>query len=319
MAKVSVIVPAYNVAAYLPRCLDSVLAQTLSDFEAICVNDGSTDNSLQILGDYAQKDKRISIINQVNRGLSVARNMGLAAAKGDYILFLDSDDCIHPQLLEITCSFAERYSADLVSFGFLRNETEELVAGFPSYDLKQLKPVLTTRPLYETSRGDAYRLLPNSWSKLYRSTILKGTQFITGICFEDFPHLYAILAKRPRTVLLKEPLYFYSTSNPNSILNQSRDTFKPRHVKDYHTGLAALCNVYDAASPEERHHLIHKVVPNYLKQQYNAIRRSSVEKQSELWPIFAEELRDLKKRGCLSFQISHPLRCLNYWKLLAKK
>ena len=105
MPKISVVLPIYNVEKYLRRCLNSLLNQTFTDFEAICVNDGSLDKSLHILEEYASKDFRIKIVTQENQGLSMARNNGLKIAQGDYIYFLDSDDAIHPQLLEITYNF----------------------------------------------------------------------------------------------------------------------------------------------------------------------------------------------------------------------
>jgi glycosyltransferase involved in cell wall biosynthesis len=94
MPKVSIVIPVYNVEKYLRQCLDSVVNQTLKDIEIICVNDGSTDNSLQILEEYANKDDRIKIINKDNGGLSSARNAGLEIATGVYIGFVDSDDYI---------------------------------------------------------------------------------------------------------------------------------------------------------------------------------------------------------------------------------
>ena len=97
----SVIIPVYNVEEYLQSCLDSVLSQTFSDWEAICVNDGSTDGSVAFLEDYAAKDARITVINQSNAGTAAARNNGIRAAHGDYIFFLDSDDWIVPETLQI--------------------------------------------------------------------------------------------------------------------------------------------------------------------------------------------------------------------------
>ena len=92
MPAISVIIPIYNVEKYLRRCLDSVLNQTFSDWEAICVNDGSPDGSAAILSEYAARDARFKIVNKPNGGLSDARNAGMAVATGDYILYLDSDD-----------------------------------------------------------------------------------------------------------------------------------------------------------------------------------------------------------------------------------
>lgn len=101
MTRFSVIIPVYNVESYLRECLDSVLCQTFQDWEAICVNDGSSDNSLAILDEYAAKDSRFKVVSQTNGGLSAARNTGMDNASGEYIVFLDSDDWIEYNTLEI--------------------------------------------------------------------------------------------------------------------------------------------------------------------------------------------------------------------------
>ena len=102
--KFSVIIPVYNVEKYLSECLDSVLNQSFSDWEAICVNDGSSDSSAAILEEFAEKESRLKVISQPNGGLSAARNTGLKTARGDYVLFLDSDDWLEPQALEVLTS-----------------------------------------------------------------------------------------------------------------------------------------------------------------------------------------------------------------------
>lgn len=126
----SIVIPVYNVEPYLRECLDSVLQQTLSDWEVVCVDDGSTDGSAGILQEYASRDNRIKVITQPNGGLSAARNTGLDNAIGDYILFLDSDDwieqntleCIHSQLRTPTSNLRP---LDLLCFGGWRGEEEE--------------------------------------------------------------------------------------------------------------------------------------------------------------------------------------------------
>ena len=118
MKTVSVIIPVYNVEKYLPKCLESVTAQTYANLEIICVNDGSPDNSSAILEEYAKKDGRIIIINQENTGLSGARNTGIRAASGEYIVFVDSDDWIDAETVETAVSKAE--NADTVMWGYVR-------------------------------------------------------------------------------------------------------------------------------------------------------------------------------------------------------
>ena len=128
MVKVSVIVPVYNVEIYLADCLDSVLQQTLKDIEIICINDGSTDKSPEILAEYAKKDPRITIISQENKGLSSARNRGLEVATGEYVAFLDSDDWVDPDYYEKLYNTAVKYDAQIACSGYKRcSENEEKI------------------------------------------------------------------------------------------------------------------------------------------------------------------------------------------------
>ena len=116
MPKISVIIPVYNTEKYLRQCLDSVINQTLKDIEIICINDGSTDNSLRILEEYAKSDTRINIINQKNHGQGYARNKGLEITSGEYIAFLDSDDFVDVEAFESLYTYAKKYNADFVEF-----------------------------------------------------------------------------------------------------------------------------------------------------------------------------------------------------------
>ena len=137
---ISIIVPVYNVEKYLSRCLDSILVQTYRDFELILVDDGSTDRSGAICDEYASRDERIKLIRQSNQGLSVARNVGLDAARGDYIGFVDSDDYIHPETYQILLDALLKYDADLSVCGFnyvCENVIEDLCHPLET-------PVLTT-------------------------------------------------------------------------------------------------------------------------------------------------------------------------------
>ena len=105
--KISIIIPMYNVEKYLRRCLDSVLNQTFADWQGILVDDGSPDNSGAIAEEYASRDKRFVVIHKENGGLSDARNAGFPYADGEYIMYLDSDDFIHPQTMEIAYNLAK--------------------------------------------------------------------------------------------------------------------------------------------------------------------------------------------------------------------
>ena len=119
MAKISVVVPVYNVEKYLKECIDSIINQTLEDIEIICVNDGSTDSSLEILNNFAEQDNRIKVITQSNQGLSAARNTGIKYANGEYISFIDSDDYIDTSLYETLVKYlpAEMICFNAQAFG----------------------------------------------------------------------------------------------------------------------------------------------------------------------------------------------------------
>ena len=118
MVKISVIVPVYNVEPYLPQCLDSLIEQTFNDIEIICVNDGSTDGSLNVLNHYAAKDSRIKVIDKPNGGVSSARNRGLDAAQGEYISFVDGDDWLKQNAYEEIISAVDKRNVDMAVFGY---------------------------------------------------------------------------------------------------------------------------------------------------------------------------------------------------------
>ena len=233
MPAISVIIPIYNVEKYLRRCLDSVKNQTFPDWEAICVNDGSPDNSAEILEEYAKKDARFKIVNKENGGLSDARNAGMAVASGKYILYLDSDDFIHPQTMEIAYSLALRDGSDIVSFTYDRIYRPQLmvrhVLGMDTdnvvprrihkrYDVARI-PTLVTDDVYEYATERTHNapgkkkkwLIKHCqvWKNLYRRELIADIPFIKGILFEDFPWWSQVMLRNPRVTIAPLPLYFY--------------------------------------------------------------------------------------------------------------
>ena len=118
--RISIVVPVYNAEKYLRHCLDSLINQTMQDIEIICVNDGSKDNSLAILEDYVKRDKRIVLLNQSNRGVSVARNNALKHVRGEYYMFVDSDDWIDDNACEVAYNCAIKENADCLMFSYIK-------------------------------------------------------------------------------------------------------------------------------------------------------------------------------------------------------
>ena len=314
MPKVSIIIPVYKVEEFLPECLDSVLAQTFKDFEAICVNDGSPDKCGKILEEYAKKDKRIKVITQENQGLSMARNNGLKQASGEYILFLDSDDFIHPQLFEICVSLAEKEKAQMVCYSMFKENQGRTLDVFlgKNYAIESLKYALTDAPLYYQKKRCKYKISVNACTKFYKKSLVEDLSFIPKIKMEDYPHTYAVLAKQPKTVILNIPLYYY-TPNPNSI---SSEQLNVKTIQDYQTGLNFVIDTYKTASKKEKNFVLHKLFPNMLKQQFNKILHTSKEKQPELYVAFAEELKDFKEKGWLKPWGHKITRYLKYRKIM---
>lgn len=171
--KVSVIIPVYNVETYLRQCLDSVCAQTLKEIEIICVDDGSTDSSPDILKEYAQKDARIRILSQKNAGAGAARNYGLRESNGEYLSFLDSDDFFEPDMLEEAYKSIEEYNADFVVFESdqYHMNTKEYVKNPWVVRRKDIPPYMPfkhrelTDNVFKTFVGWA-------WDKLYRKSFV---------------------------------------------------------------------------------------------------------------------------------------------------
>lgn len=305
MPTVSVIVPVYKVEKYLPRCLESVLVQTFTDFELICINDGSPDSCLQILESYAQRDKRIKVFSQENQGLSMARNNGLKQASGQYIYFLDSDDYIHPQCLEIAIYFAKQYQADLISFDFVKGSNDKILHN--QYQLDKIPFKITDSPVFLGTSKKTWRIAFNSWSKLFKREILDGIDFIGGIHFEDYPHTLAVLSKKPLTVVLKASLYFY-TLNENSISHQK---VNPSQIRDYHIGVRSVFEKY--ASPQlvrERIFLRKHFLWRILKHQFKLCQWADSENRLQMFTQFATELRDLVAQNLLSWHNQH---LITYW------
>ena len=215
MPKVSVVIPVYNVEKYLRQCLDSVIAQTFTDFEAICVNDGSTDGSLVILEEYAAKDSRFKIISRLNGGLSAARNTGAENAQGDYLYFLDSDDWLEPDTMAICIETAEKYNLDEVIFSFV-----------PEYEPDAKKQNLAQNPVFppETVQSGAEYFIATELSGDYyqnacfrfikRAFYTKNAlSYTPGILYEDdLLHVKADLLAE-RVMFISSKLYHYRIRN----------------------------------------------------------------------------------------------------------
>lgn len=216
---VTVIVPVYKVEKYLSRCVDSILAQTFTDFELILVDDGSPDDCPAICDAYAQRDPRVSVIHRENGGLSAARNSGLEIARGEYIAFCDSDDYWAADFLEVLLHQIEETQADVVSCGY----TAVTETGEPLYrtDYPRMEKELDSQQaLAKLMVCDilGMKISWAVWTRIFRGDIIRRYHLQFFSCFaEDIPFTleYSLYCKRVATV---DYVGYYYTQRDNSIM-----------------------------------------------------------------------------------------------------
>jgi len=264
--KFSVIVPIYNVEAYLDDCLESLQKQNYTDFEVICVNDGSNDRSRKILSEWDDKFPQMRIIDRENGGLSAARNTGLKAAKGDYIVFIDSDDWVEPTMLSRLSTECE--GSDMVCFACRRTDTNtndifltEQFAGWDYYNRHALEA----------------HIIPFVcvWQRCYRSAFLteNNLRFREGILHEDNEFTPRVCLKAKRVKVIPDVLYNYRVRSGSimttrgmrskesliTIGNELSDFFAKENNIDKTTVYRALTQCYQMAfisnTHEENQHL----------------------------------------------------------------
>lgn len=222
---ISVIVPVYNSAPYLQQCINSIQSQSYSNLEIICINDGSTDNSLALLQTISQNDPRVIVLSQVNSGVSAARNAGLDVATGEYISFIDSDDILEPDMYEVLVNLATEHQADICHCGYkkiFQNGTTKNVQG-------------TEKLLVQNYMAATECLLTGKyfvgslWNKLYKKELFTGIQFDTSLKInEDILMNVQVFQRANKVVFWDVPKYHYferasSSCNRTNIVKKKVD------------------------------------------------------------------------------------------------
>ena len=239
--QVSIIVPVYNVENYIERCLNSLVNQTFKDIEIITINDGSTDKSLELLNKYAKEDIRVSVIDLGDEGVSYCRNLGIEKANGKYIMFVDSDDWIDSNMIEVMYKKAEENKLDLVMCSYIRefkDHSKEKIFNLPEeiiYKEDKVKNELLRKLVgpvkEELSNPEMLDALGTVWGKLYRTDILKENK----IKFVDLKEigsaedtLFNIFTFNylSKVMFLNKPMYHYWRDNPKSVTSQYNPKLK---------------------------------------------------------------------------------------------
>ena len=232
MAKLSIIVPVYQVKPYLERCLKSILSQTYNDYEVILVDDGSTDGSQNICDAYAEKYDSISVIHKQNGGLSSARNAGIDVASGEYLMFVDSDDLIHSRTAELEIEILEEYDADAFICPLKRFSTEEEIDVYSIIEKLEGVSVVTG---IDAETGFFNNPIANKYvsscGKVYKRSLFDDIRFPEGRLFEDEFTTYKLYYKCDKIVVVDTELYFYfinafGITTPAAFLTTSKLLFE---------------------------------------------------------------------------------------------
>ena len=230
MDTISVIVPVYNVEKYISQCLDSIINQTYSNIEIICVNDGTRDGSRKILEEYRKKDSRIKIIDKKNGGLSSARNAGLEVAQGEYISFIDSDDWIEETMIEKLYRNITSLDTDIAICGVHQydEKKKEIDDSNKYYTLEYFDKSFDNRSFtYEETKPFIMDVCVMAWNKLYRRSLIDQEQarFPDGLIFEDGPFFFTLFFKARGVSIVREYLYYYRVNREGSIVQRGGKQF----------------------------------------------------------------------------------------------
>ena len=313
MPKISVITPVYKVEQYLDRCVESILAQTFTDFELILVDDGSPDNCPQMCDEWAKKDARIRVIHQENGGQAVARNNALDIAQGEYISFVDSDDYIHTQYLEILLNNAETNNAQVSVCSYKRtpksNDYETLVTNSLTYNGKEYvrKGLLNEIPC-------GVWLL---WDKLFKKECWDNVRLPVGRINEDNATVYKILYECETVVITDDVLYYYFENQNSTVLQK----FQKKHL-DWLLVPQEMIEYFTEKGDEA---LVAKANKMYLSALADMLQKVRIhlndkETEKDLYQRLKAQYKSEKKKYPITvkthptlFETLYPKRMKFYW------
>jgi glycosyltransferase involved in cell wall biosynthesis len=297
MPAISVLVPVYNVERYLAECLESLRGQTFQDFEAICINDGSTDGSRGIIAEFVKADGRFTVIDKANSGYGASMNQGLAAARGEHVAFLESDDFFEPTALATLHDAIVRFDAEVAKANFWlfwsvpqpRDELFELVS-----------PQMASRLVNPQDEWEIFYKKPSIWSGLYRRDFLAANDIkfleTPGASYQDAGFNFKVWASATRAVFLHEAVLHYRQDNEASSVNSPSKVYC---VCDEYAEMER----YLQARPERREYL--KAVKAKMKfdsYMWNYDRLSEP-LQREFIVRMADELRQEISDGALDWAL----------------
>ena len=235
MVKVSIIISVYNAEKYLKECLDSAVNQTLEDIEIICVNDGSTDDSLNILKSYAEKDSRVKVFTQPNKGQGAALNTALDNVRGEYVLNIDCDDWIELDACEFLYNKSKELNLDLLfNCGVVYNEHDGEYFAIPYYNFPKFDSSLENRVFTFKDIDYYFDICVTNWTKFYRADFLKEHDFKFKDCyFQDNIFHWDVLLNAKRISFSKRQLIYHRIRDGQISFNYNENYFDHIVMSDY--------------------------------------------------------------------------------------
>ena len=293
MQNISLIMPIYNAESYLREAMYSVINQILSDIEIICINDGSTDNSLEIIKEYALKDERIKIIDKPNEGYGKTINRGLDEAKGEFIAVFEPDDILDKTIYEKLYAIAEKENLDVVKcnfFNYWSQRNKKKKSGLVSRCAKK-------QPFCPKDNLKIFTAHASIWAGIYRKSFLDKNNIrlleTAGASYQDMSFMFKVLATVDKMYLLDEALLYYRQDNPNSSVNNPKKMY-------------CVCDEYEEIgkfldnNPDKKELFnTQKLINQYRAYLWN-LRRLSDDLKQEFLIRFSNEFQDYFAKGELT-------------------
>ncbi len=232
---ISLIIPVFNVEEYLRQCLESIIKQSFSNYEVIIVDDGSTDKSMEIIREYEKKFKRVKILSQRNKGVSEARNLALKHAKGEYVLYIDSDDFLKFNMLELMVNKANKTKADIVMCNYnlyygVNNKNNRVV----SYNVLEDK-IYSSSEVIDMILN--FNIQGQLWNKLFKRSLLleNNFEFESGRYVQDIFPVFKVINKSNKIAFINEYLYYYRQRETSTIHKKNT-----KLAEDYYHAMTSI-------------------------------------------------------------------------------
>lgn len=227
MPLISIIIPVYNAQDWLKPCIESIIHQSYTNIEIILVNDGSTDNSGTILDNYARQDSRITVKDKPNGGPSAARNLGIDIARGEYLIFVDADDELHPDMVRHLYAVHQQTNADICCGCTVYKQSYT----FKPFSHERIN-VIDSATAIERTLYQQPNYYPSAWNTLYRKELFNGLRFAEGLRYEDLDFFYKIFIRANKIGYTNQITYFYRENRASYINTWSNARLDVLYVVD---------------------------------------------------------------------------------------